>query len=802
MDYLQDFHSSGGLPYPSLISIYDRVNQEEYFMEPKPVERKPRADDLKELDVWGKIEEGVRFHFEKIGSLSHVYCRDQHGESADEFVFFRRDRGPIDHGLGRKDEDLYECSKFNILRHPQQRDDNNLNYKVVNPGKVKGFDKDMLDLANYPHMDGTVMSAPLLPRYGPKTGLLSSKKGQFNINMHEQPRMFTQVFKTPELCLMILKHLGHRWGDLSNFGRTCQFTLFAINEVTTHVDAKSGNFLNMQFPNEVIDKTNEQADHMDTATFRGFARPGTADFTIISGIKGPYFKAPQGERAPQDNGYPAAPTGGYWRLPSSRSVVNTYDILKMVDVRGPELTVLHLHSVPNVNIPVLEMCLKGLPNLQALGVYNCELLDFGATVPFLKMVISHNKNPDHPTLRSDFSPYYFQGIQRESEGRKGEYGVLASDIGTIETRPAVTAVLSTAITLALDNNIDWFSPGTGMRQFLERLPWALGSLRYILEALFNLYSHERNVYYGPVFNKAERKRSEHLPPVNYTPYSKGMIRTLYNDLVIAVHGKAMKRKVLDDMMKLGGGTRLKKCTVCSVELPGFFFESQYTERTVGQPECDGCKLCHYLDRRVDNYHLEKKRIVRILLNDYAIKDTKTLLYTKQIVADADLQDPHYPFWKVSVKTPQEVHAASLANGTPRILDGRPSPIQSDETKEIWVGRDRLVRASCYAYDYIDIGYRRFELRILCIDARIEQLDLIRAQGLAHQELVAQNHRWKEELRFELDRLYARCNKRQITGLWGAHAAAEWGAEISKYRRNVQKLGEVLRSQGLQDITES
>ncbi|KAI1459573.1 hypothetical protein F4805DRAFT_455738 [Annulohypoxylon moriforme] len=809
MDYLHDFHPSGRLPYPNLIDIYARIKQEDYFMEPKTTTRESGSDDLKVVDTWKRIGPRTEFDDGNFGTLSHVYCPRRPGEEYEEYVFFRRDRGPVDHGLSRKDEDLYECSKFNILRRPQENGDNNPNYGAASLGGLRIFDRVMLGLANYPHMNGTVMSAPLLPRcrpnLGPQCGENAPIAGQFSIRMHEQHRLLAKVFRTPELCLAILKHLGHRWGDLSNLSRTCQLVLFAINKVTTHLDMRTGNFLNMQYPNEFIDKVNELASPALKSS-GSFLRPKAAYFAIISNIKGPYLEAPNGENEPQENGYPAAPTGNYGRPLFKDNIVKTYSLLKMVQVRGPQLSVLHLHSVPNIDISVLKMCLKSLPNLQVLGVYNCEPLGFEATVPFLNMVISHNANPDHTTLLSDFSPYYYPGIQRKSDGRRGEYGVTASDIGTIDTRRAVTAVLRIAVDLALDNGIDWFSPGTGMRQFLERLPWALGSLRYILEALFNLHYFERGLYHV-VYKESYRKKLEGISSAEYIPYQVRMLGTLHNDLVLAVHGKAMKREHLDDIVMTSETVmsetkvHLLRCSSCGVQLPRFFFSEHPSPQQMDLLGCDGCNLCHYLRTQIDNFSYEKKQSLIDHFYDSSTEDLDTF-FSKQVIPKEDLQDLYYTFWQDSAKSPKKIQAASIASGTPLILDEHPSSTKPDEMKEIWLGIARVARMSSTYYELVDRGQEEIEGRIDFMNRIIRRLDEYYSKGLANGYSILEYRASKEQLLFDIEEERARQGIAQRRGLWGVSAAAEWDTEISRYRQNIQTLGGELRRIDLYDTAKN
>ncbi|KAI0895817.1 hypothetical protein F4806DRAFT_70682 [Annulohypoxylon nitens] len=52
-----------------------------------------------------------------------------------------------------------------------------------------------------------------------------------------------------------MSKIAHRWEDMSNLSRTCQTILYAINNVTTHVDIADGDLLNMNIPKHILEQT-------------------------------------------------------------------------------------------------------------------------------------------------------------------------------------------------------------------------------------------------------------------------------------------------------------------------------------------------------------------------------------------------------------------------------------------------------------------------------------------------------------------------------------------------------------------
>ncbi|KAI1408997.1 hypothetical protein F5Y13DRAFT_203975 [Hypoxylon sp. FL1857] len=791
MDYYQNLRPSGTLPYPNLIQRYASSNQQAYFMEPANKADGADGEGPRRTVRHGyeqTLEAAVMQHYPKFGSLSHHYKINRPGKGSHEVIFYRRDRGTLDHGLGREDEDTFECAKYNILRHPRQHDSNNPDYASASPGPVTGMDRDMLNLANYPYMSNTVMSAPLLPRRVPKTESSSSEKngieGQFLIPKKEQPSAMTRVFQTTELCEKLLLLVGARWDDLGNLSRTCQMILFALNNVSTHVDLTKGNFLNLDYYPSEIDEANAKAKAEGTATEGEFMKPVSSTFLILSNIRGPYRGAEDGEEDTDGHGYPAPPKGRFFRRSPEHRLIDIYKFMKIVDIRGSRIRMLHFHSTPYLDMSVLNQCLEMLPNLEVLGVHNCELLHFGKTVELLNAVIAHNNRHENRFVRADFSPFYYYGPQRQDDGRKGEYGVIPSDMGTVDTRRAVVATLRTAVPLAVQNGIDWFTPGTGMRKFLDRLPFSLGSIRYILEALFNMNYYEQGSY-----ESVESYHWKAVSPENFQARHDVMHRTLHNDLVLAVHGKAMDQDTLSATMTLRGEMRLVKCSYCRVKLPAYFYTQESANRRRGQIECCGCQLRVLLDHQVDNFYQEKRMAVQKLLSDDNITSLTTFVNAKRIPTEAEMADPAFPFWDMAVATKQDV--LDYTDCGALLLDGRPSSTHPIELRRIWVWKEKLLRTMAYLKRRVVDGPRRVQAQMDRCQKGIEQLEyLYFSGGLNGSFAIKQNRNKVDSLKRFIEQERARCGKGQMSGHYGARMAADWDTEITRYRQLVQAQAEV------------
>lgn len=449
------------------------------------------------------------------------------------------------------------------------------------------------------------------------------------------------------------------------------------------------------------------------------------------------------------------------------------------------MKMLHLHGVPFLDVAFLRRCLRHLPNLEVLGVHSCELLHFGTTIDVMKQVIAHNSEPGFQRVRSDFSPYYYKGPQRQGKYYKGEFGVIPSDQGTIETRRAIAAVLSTAIPLALDNGIDWFTPGTGMRQFLERIPFELGTLRYILEAIYNIYYFNKGIT-GPKYHPDKKKD---LPHHLFEKLYEACERTLYGDLVLAVHGKSMAQKTLRHTMSFGPRFHLVKCAYCKIHLPSFFFTTQSVARHISQVECSGCQLIRQLELQVDNFFPQKRDTLVVMFKDDRFTDTESYLYTTIVAEEDDISDPNYPFWELAVKPKAHFEAwlKENANGSQNgvVLDGRPGPNHPAEFKEVRLWQEKLFQAMDYVTRYIDQAPPDLIAEVLQCMANIQILDN-QQLTLTSSAAGRENRNKAEDFRRWIDQKLAVGGVGQMGGIWGTTAAASWDREVQRYRQLIME----------------
>ncbi|KAI0178848.1 hypothetical protein GGR52DRAFT_588666 [Hypoxylon sp. FL1284] len=778
--------SGGSFPYPNLIDEYARRNQQAFFREPvgkRSTNQLVQADKTS-MDVF------VKKHAPAFGSLSPVY------KGQKEITFFREDRGTVYHGLGRPDEDAYECAKFSMLRHPHPYDYNNPDY-TGDSGPVTGLDKERLKIAvNYPRIPGTVLNAPMLPSREATTHVNEAKDGHFYHPKAQQPSALSRVFLTMELCQKVMLEVGAHWGDLANLTSTCQMIMYAIADASSRVDLTVGNFMNLDWSHEQIAEVRGKMTEEEKKHGIPISVPST--FVVFSNIRGRFIEDTTVPNPPSEYGFPARPNGTYNVAPRTAAarLTDTYKLLRTAHVRGDQLKFLHFHSMKYLDLHTLRKCLVEMPNLEVLGVYNCELINFQSTIKLMHVVIKHNKRPGYKHLEADFSPYYYTGPHRGSQSYKGEYGVIPYDVGTVDTRRAMTVVLLKAVRLARKHGIDWFSPGTAFRQFLERVPFALGTIRYILEAIYNLVNFEEGIT-GPTVESLMEAgvRSETARELVVL-----MSRTVWSDIILAVEGTSMDSKALRALMMHGRRFHLTKCAFCDIELPAYFYTAESMNRHQDQIQCCGCQLNSVLERNIHDFHQQKKKALQVMFNDHRFTDLKAYLYGKRRATDAEIRNPDFPFWDLAAVQMShflDERREATAGGPPDtfVLGDRPNVHHPDKTKEVNVWKERLWEAMDHTTDQIEGGRERIRQELRECQARIQLMDKQYDSGRCGTLEVRQNRDTVEALYRYADQLRTEAGYGQLGGKYGAIAAASWDAEVEKYRQLVQAKTGVLQTNG-------
>lgn len=358
---------------------------------------------------------------------------------------------------------------------------------------------------------------------------------------------------------------------------------------------------------------------------------------------------------------------------------------------------------------------------------------------------------------------------------------MPSDTGPVKTRMAVAAYLRKVVWNACQGGygVDWFTPGTAMRLYLDRLHWALGSIRYILEALFNLQE----------FDYGEFSHGNYIGP-----WRGALKRTLWNDLVVAIYGRGMDRQILGNLLAgryfendpSDEAIYTKSCGLCEeLFLPGFLYSSEHRF-------CIGCELDWGLTYQRENFHFEKRKVVNQLLlaGEYGLHD---ILNEKRLATNRELADINFPFWKLSVKTRQEVLDACNGNTTALTLDGRPGATLPEDYKEIWLWKESLVRATSYAARHIDKGIGRGRQKIRRYEEKRHQLQNDNRHGASQNGRKRRQNLAKiQELDSQIEKEKARCGLAQMcdSHRQGPQLRPDWMTGIDAYAQKVKSIDSI------------
>lgn len=284
----------------------------------------------------------------------------------------------------------------------------------------------------------------------------------------------------------------------------------------------------------------------------------------------------------------------------------------MVYLNGYAIKHLILHGLPWVNVAALARIVPEMPKLEALGVHQCFLLTLGDTQPLLRAINCINQERvQQPHVAVDFSPYYYKGppYNEDVTGHVGEYGVVPEEQPWLATTRAVAAELFAIWGLCLEGNQDFFTPGTGFRSYLNRLP--IRTLPSILECIADIYDYKAGKYHSGVGIPSWSETGTHYKdgfdnvPLISENMKHAMEFTLWSRLMVSCDGKPMLKEAVDKLLLVRGRVSLEHCTICNIDMAAYFFTAAALRCRVEDVRCYGCEMNLYLCQH--NYRLYSLR---------------------------------------------------------------------------------------------------------------------------------------------------------------------------------------------------
>ncbi|RYC64385.1 hypothetical protein CHU98_g1828 [Xylaria longipes] len=502
-------------------------------------------------------------------------------------------RGTAKHGIDRNNNDGRNLSTNTPLNHPEF--EAYYNYEGRKFSELTASEKRQLEMVvHYPNIQNGVMKAPL---YFHKRSLARPEA--------KQSDLVGQVFATREIFEKIFAHLIPRYEDLGSLCAASQLTARMVQSSWMHLDATGTDFLGWDQYSLADVRQMEAREEAKRLTQGGEAKKVRlrvfSPTVIISPVR-PEDQGPVRKVIPNRAGYPLnssvqAPQETSFPV----SMTAHYKLLHFSYQSGYAIKHLVLHGMPWVNVAALQRIVSQMPRLEALGVHQCFLLTFVDTQPFIRAVNAINKErseltPPQPHIAADYSPFYYKGphYKADGTGHIGEYGIVPEEKEWLDTQRAVPAQLVGIWDLCHEGHQDFFTPGTGFRAFLERLP--IRGLSNILRCIAALHDFYNKKHHSGVGAPRWCKTATYYPnghdkaPIISEDLEQAMELTVWQDLIIACHDRSVLEGELRDWLILRGKVKLPCCRECNMRLPAYFFMAHVLAWQEQDVVCHGCQL--------------------------------------------------------------------------------------------------------------------------------------------------------------------------------------------------------------------
>ncbi|KAK8064897.1 hypothetical protein PG994_007535 [Apiospora phragmitis] len=487
-----------------------------------------------------------------------------------------------------------EVRKFNISLNPNTHMPRTLSWK-------RGEDRQeptpeelvALRLAHFPNVPGLVTKAPMV---------LSGN--EFKSPTNDEPCIFEQVMAIPELREKILEPLLARWQALSNLARTGQTMFKHIEGTFTHWDLTNHWFGGCDLTAKDVTSAKKylgiwsksqkkQARRiLETITTKDKQkkkeREAWLDSTKYVSVHPSRERQEFGKKTLSGEKIPG--TEWYDHSDSYPDPMNEdpelkgesyISLLRSIHHQGMNIQFLHLHRVPYLNVDAVKAMVNSMPNLRALCIYSCDLLNVSHTKELLNIVIEANRvNAARPAIDFDYYPRFYRG---PVESRVGSYGVFWNDEGGFKTTKAVASALA-------------------FYKWMNDFPWEFCTLPIILASIARILGFEgqyEQMLEGSYKERFGNQWKSHLGTMEMDKTT--LVKTLHMDLYIAVMGSPQRQLHMETM-------DFFTCATCGEKLLAGFFQAGEALKSPGNRTCHGCELWVTLQQPKHNY-MEYKRTI-------------------------------------------------------------------------------------------------------------------------------------------------------------------------------------------------
>ncbi|KAK2009554.1 hypothetical protein LZ32DRAFT_683056 [Colletotrichum eremochloae] len=326
-----------------------------------------------------------------------------------------------------------------------------------------------------------------------------------------------------------------------------------------------------------------------------------------------------------------------------REVSYNIPILRSLNQYGGALKNLRLHKVPMMDTRIVEMILLSCPQLEILGVINCELLHVGHLIPLLDLFHWNSKRMAKKPVSLQFYPRTYFG---PLNNRLGTH-IVSWDPVNVNVLTSFFATVFLAVMKAFPMGIDLLSKSQEFRRFFDLVPMKPGQGAAFLHHVFTWIDSA-------------------MSPPSYALLPNIVKEGLEDQVLMSLLqgcDQKMKHRQRNEQFKQ------HTCSQCSNTLIRAFFRPEMDIRRPAHWICRICDLQYALNGENHHQLIEKRE----LLNTFLFSPNENAQSPSQVM-DKDLQDTVAPLFVNPFARSPVLHSVARTEAVrnhkslPRVLD--------------------------------------------------------------------------------------------------------------------------------------
>ncbi|KAK1975484.1 hypothetical protein LZ30DRAFT_808363 [Colletotrichum cereale] len=271
-----------------------------------------------------------------------------------------------------------------------------------------------------------------------------------------------------------------------------------------------------------------------------------------------------------------------------REVSYNIPMLRSLNQYGVALKNLRLYQVPMMDSRIVEMILVTCPQLEVLGIINCELLHVGHTNPLLDLVYWNAKRMAKKPVALQFYPRTYFGPLHDRLGTH----IVSWDPINVNVSTGFFTTVFLAVLKALPMGIDLLSKSQDFRRFFDLVPMKPGQGATFLHHVFTWIDSAAS-------------------PPSYALLPKHVKEDLEDQVLMSLlQGCDRKLKYRERNEQFKQHT----CNRCSNTLVQVFFRPEMGIRRPAHRVCRMCDLQYALNGEAHHRLIEKRDLLNTFLS--------------------------------------------------------------------------------------------------------------------------------------------------------------------------------------------